>query len=154
MTLVTKRIILNSSAKNVWEFVTNPKNFSQYVYGYASGRITSRNKTGAGARYVWYGKLGPFRLKSTEEIIKWKEGKYVNYSGKLFWIKFDSSMNVKKVRNDKTLLTVIISYNVPLFLGGITADVLFIQSIVKTCIRNSLQKLNSITFLYCFFICF
>lgn len=139
---IIQKIVLDGEMKNVWEFITNPKNFPKYVYGYADGKNTSSNNTGIGASYEWYGKLGPFKLKSTEKIVKWQERKQVAYTGKLFGIKFNSSMKIKKINDNKTLLSVMIKYKVPFFLGGTAVDLLFIRRMVKAYMQNSLHLLK------------
>ena len=69
---ILQKITLNAELKNIWKFITDPENFPKYVYGYTHGKTTSPNATGIGASYEWYGKLGPFKLKSTEKIIGWQ----------------------------------------------------------------------------------
>ncbi len=139
---IIQKIILDGEMGKVWKFITEPGNFPKYVDGYVDGKTTSLNRTGIGASYEWYGKLGPFKLKSMEKIVEWQERKLVAYTGKLFGIKFNSSMKVKKAKYNKTLLIVMIKYQVPLYLGGIVADILFIQRIVKDYIQNSLHLLE------------
>ena len=141
---ILQKITLNPELRNIWKFITDPGNFPKYVYGYAHGKTTSPNATGIGANYEWYGKLGPFKLKSTEKIIGWQEQKYVAYIGKLFGVAFNSSMNVKEVKQDQTILTVSIEYKVPIYLGGKFMDFLLIKWIVKDYMRKSLYGLNEI----------
>ena len=141
---IIQKVTLNAELRNIWEFITKPENFPKYVYGYAHGKTTSSNTTGVGASYEWYGKLGPFKLKSTEKIISWQEQKYVAYTGKLFGVAFNSSMDVKEVKQYQTILTVSIKYKVPIYLGGKVMDFLLIKWIVKDYIRRSLYGLNEI----------
>lgn len=144
MGIVIQKITLNGKLRDVWEFITKPDNFPKYVYGYAHGKTISSNATGIGARYEWYGKLGPFRLRSTEKIVGWQEQKYVAYTGKLFGVVFDSSMDIKEIKKEKIILTVSIKYKFPVYLGGKLMDFLLIKWIVKDYIRKSLYKLNEI----------
>lgn len=143
MRKIIETIVLDAGPKKVWEFIISPKNFSRYVYGYAQGKITSLNATGIGASYEWYGRLGPFKLKSTEKIIKWKEGKYVAYTGKMFGIKFDSSMQVKEIKK-QTQLIVSIKYKVPFYLGGKIIDWLLVRWMVKGHIKKSGDNLKKL----------
>jgi uncharacterized membrane protein len=143
MKRIIQSIILNDEIGNVWGFITEPKNFHKYVYGYINGKTTSPKSTGLGANYEWYGKLGPFKLKSIEKIVEWQERKRVAYTGKLFGIKFDSSMNVRE-RKEQTRLTVSIEYKVPLYLGGVITDLLLIRWIIKDYIKKSLDNLKEI----------
>ena len=141
---VLQKITLDAELRNIWKFITEPKNFPKYVHGYTHGKTTSPNATGIGASYEWYGKLGPFKIKSTEKIVSWQEQKYVAYTGKLFGVTFNSSMDVKEVKQDQTILTVSIKYKVPIYLGGKIMDFLLIKWIVKDYIRKSLNGLNEI----------
>jgi len=144
MGIVSQKITLSGKTIDVWRFITNPENFPEYVYGYVHGKTTSPNATGIGASYEWHGKLGPFKLKSTEKIIGWQEQKYVAYTGKLFGVAFNSSMDVKEVKQYQTILTVSIKYKIPIYLGGKVIDFLLIKWIVKDYIRKSLYGLNEI----------
>ena len=141
---ILQKITLNAKLRTIWKFITEPENFPKYVYGYAHGKTTSQNATGIGASYEWYGKLGPFKLKSTEKIIGWQEQKYVAYTGKLFGVAFNSSMDVKEVKQYQTILTVSIKYKIPIYLGGKVMDFLLIKWIVKDYIRKSLYGLDKI----------
>lgn len=144
MKVITKTIALNAKLKNIWNFITKPENFPKYVYGYAHGKITSPNATGIGASYEWYGKFGPFKLKSTEKIVDWQEQKHVAYTGKLFGVTFNSSMDVKEVNKENTILTVSIKYKVPFYLGGKILNFLLINWIIKDYIKKSLNALKNI----------
>ena len=144
MKIITQTITLNAKIENIWNFITKPENFPKYVYGYVHGKITSPNATGIGASYEWYWKFGSFKLKSTEKIVDWQEQKHVAYTGKLFGVAFDSSMNVKEANQDQTILTVSIQYKVPFYLGGKVMDILLIKWIVKDYIKKSLNGLNGI----------
>jgi len=144
MEIVIQKITLNGKPKDVWKFITNPKNFPKYVYGYAHGKTTSPNAAGIGASYEWYGKLGPFKLRSTEKNVGWQEQKYVAYTGRLFGVAFNSSMDIKETEQKKTTLTVTISYEVPFYLGGKFIDLLLVKWIVKDYLKKSFYGLNKI----------
>ncbi len=143
MTKITGKAVLSGEIGKVWKFITEPKNFPKYVYGYSDGKTISPNATGIGASYEWYGKLGPFKLKSTEEIVEWEEKKRVAYTGKMFGIKFNSFMTVAEM-GKQARLTVSIKYKVPLFLGGAVTDLLLIRWVVKSYIAKSLNNLSQI----------
>ena len=143
MKRIIQSIILDDEKGNIWRFITEPKNFPKYVYGYINGKITSPKRTGVGASYEWYGKLGPFKLKSIEKIVAWQETQRVAYAGKLFGIQFNSSMNVRDIKK-QTQLIISIEYKVPLYLGGAITDSLFIKWIVRDYIKKSLDNLKNI----------
>lgn len=143
MRAVTQSIILNDKPERIWKFITAPKNFPKYVYGYAHGKTTSTNAVGIGASYEWYGRLGLFKIKSAEKIIKWKKGKYVAYTGKMFGIKFDSSMQVKGIKK-QTQLIISVRYKVPAYLGGKSMDWLLVRLVVKYYIKKSGGNLKRI----------
>lgn len=140
---VTAKIILNAETKTVWGHITNPANFGTYVHGYAGGKTLTRHETGAGARYEWYGKIGPLKIWSNEEIIEWQEGERVAYRGSTAGAGFESSMAVRAERGG-TLLTVAIEYRVPWYLGGVLMDVLLINGMVRRGVDRSLKNLKEI----------
>jgi ligand-binding SRPBCC domain-containing protein len=144
MKIITQTITLNAKLENIWKFITRPENFPKYVYGYAHGKTISPNATGIGANYEWYGKLGPFKLKSTEKIVEWQEQKHVAYTGKLFGCSFNSSMDVKEIKQEQIILTVSIKYKVPIYFGGKLMDILLIKWIIKDYVKKSLYGLNEI----------
>ena len=139
---ITQSIVLDAGIEDVWKFITKPDNFSRYVYGYVVGKVITPNLTGVGATYEWYGKLGPIKLKSIEKIVDWQETKHVAYSGILFGITFDSSMNVERI-GEQTQLIVSIRYKVPFYLGGTITDLFLIRWIIKDYIKKSLIILKA-----------
>ena len=139
---ITQSIVLDAGIEDVWKFITKPDNFSRYVYGYVAGKVITPNLTGVGATYEWYGKLGPIKLKSIEKIVDWQETKHVAYSGILFGITFDSSMNVERI-GEQTQLIVSIRYKVPFYLGGTITDLFLIRWIIKDYIKKSLIILKA-----------
>ncbi len=143
MTKITRKAVLSGEVGKVWKFITEPKNFPKYVYGYSDGKTTSSNATGIGASYEWYGRLGPVKLKSTEEIVKWEDKKLVAYTGKMLGIKFNSSMKVAG-RGKQTRLTVSIEYNVPFYIGGVVTDWILVRWVVRDHVEKSLNKLGRI----------
>ena len=144
MRTITRKKVFGSGTRKVWGFITNPLNFPEYVSGYAKDKTSSRNKIGRGARYEWYGKLGPLRLKSVEEVVKWQERKKVAYAGKLAGISFSSSMALQEIKKGRTLLTITIGYKVPAFFWGKIMDKLVIRGIVENQVNESLSRLEKI----------
>ncbi|MCL4479712.1 MAG: SRPBCC family protein [Deltaproteobacteria bacterium] len=142
MGTVTGKINLHAPMERVWKFITDPENFPKYVYGYSGGEVLTSDKTGVGARYRWYGKIGILKLKSVEEIVEWEDNRRVAYSGTLFGIRFASSMTIVLLKNDTTLLTVSIKYTIPVFMGGVITDFLMAKRIVKDYVDKSIEKLE------------
>lgn len=141
---ITGEITLDAQKEEVWKFITVPKNFPRYVSGYWRGKTLSANQTGVGAMYEWSGRLGLFKLKSTEEIVSWQERRKVVYQGRMFSVPFRSSMALQQEKRNKTRLTVSIQYTVPLFLGGSFVDLFLVRGIVEHSVRESLQILGRI----------
>ena len=135
---------LNAGTKKVWEFITNPRNFPEYVNGYADGTVLTENSTGLGSAFEWYGELGPIRLKSKEEVVEWNENERVAYTGTMFGVKFDSSMTLQKAESGKTSLTVDVKYKVPFIMGGRIMDKLLLKWITRDYVDRSLEKLEEI----------
>lgn len=140
----TGNTTLNAGTKKVWGVITNPRNFPEYVNGYADGVVLTENATGLGSAFKWYGELGPIRLKSREEVVEWRENERVAYTGKMFGVKFDSSMTLEKAGSGKTSLTVDIEYKIPIIMGGRILDRLLLKWIMQEYVDKSLEKLEDI----------
>lgn len=141
---ISGQVTLPAEIEKVWEYITHPDNFPEYIYGYEGGKATTTNEIGLNAQYEWYGKIGPLKLKSTEEIIEWREKERVAYRGKMVGIGFNSSMAVERAEAGRTILVVTIGYRVPKILGGAIVDTLFIKKIMQEYIDKSLEKLSEI----------
>lgn len=91
---VTDNTRVIADPETLWNWVTDPENFGEYVAGYASGRVVSENAVGEGATYAWKGSVGPIRLSCTERVVEWKAGERVAYEGELAGVRFRSSVKV------------------------------------------------------------
>lgn len=143
MKKIIQKIDLDEKPEIVWRFMTDPKNFPQYVYGYSDGTTTAPHETGIGASFEWHGKFGPFKLKTREKIVEWLDGERVAYTGTMFGIPFDSSIHVREI-GDRTRLAVSIGYKIPLYFGGAITDAFFIRRMVKKCMQKSLDRLKDL----------
>jgi hypothetical protein len=139
---VVERVVLSASPLVVWSFVTAPDNFAEYVDGYDRGRVASTNSTGLGARYEWYARLGPARLRSDEEVVEWTEGSFVRYSGSMAGVRFWSAMHVRPAGPEATDFTVWVRFRAPSWIGGGLVERLIVEPTVRASVRRSLDKLT------------
>lgn len=142
MTNVRQSVELAADREQVWRYVTNPENFADYVAGYAGGRVTTPNDTGAGAAYAWTGKLGPLRVGVEERVVRWDDGREVAYEGKLGPTRFGSSVRVEDAGPSATRLVVGIDYRVPALLGG-RATESALRPLVQADVETSLGRLRA-----------
>lgn len=139
---VSQEVLLAGGIREVFDFVTDPSNFPSYVEGYSSGRAVSERAVGVGATYEWFAPLGPWKLKTTEEVTEWKPPERVQYRGVTLSVPFVSSMELRPVREGVTELRVNIDFTVPAHLGGRATGALLERLGVRPHVRASLAKLQ------------
>jgi ubiquinone/menaquinone biosynthesis C-methylase UbiE len=100
---VSDRMKVAADRRTVWDYVTNPANFPDYVAGYSAGEVLSENATGDGARYAWTGSFGPIRLSCTERVVEWEPDQRVAYEGELAGIRFRSAMELERAEGGSEL---------------------------------------------------
>lgn len=137
---VSERVELGAAPRELWEFVTDPDNFSRYVSGYVTGRALSDEARGPGARYEWTAALGPLRLQVRERVSEWHDERRVDYEGELAHVPFHSSMELSAT-DTGTELEVAIEYQPPLGRLGSFADPLLGPWLERD-IRQSLERLR------------
>lgn len=130
-------IELGAEPSEVWSYVTDPEHFPDFVAGYASGQVLSREPTGVGAEYEWKAALGPLELTTREQVTSWREGEEVRYQGELARTPFQSGMRLEKMDDGGTRLAVDIDYAAPL--GPVGAAVL--DPLVRHDVQLSLRRL-------------
>lgn len=139
---VTHRIELAAKVQTVWEFITEPENFPKYVAGYENGYVQTQNSTGMGSSFEWHGRLGPLKLKSTESVVEWEEGRRVGYEGGMAGVSFRSSMTVEASSEQGCLMEIRIRYRVPGWMGGRLMDRAVIHPLVRSYVAASAGKLK------------
>lgn len=139
---VIGEIIIRASAEKAWGFMTDPDHFPDWIDGYDGGKVLTPDKTGVGAAFEWYGKLGPIKLKSAEEVVEWAPEGRVAYEGTMFGVTFKSSMEIKD-EDDSVKVFVSIDYQVPSALGGWLSDRLFLKKMIQSYVDRSISNLKS-----------
>lgn len=138
---VAQHVRLAAPPAEVWAFITDHANFPAYVDGYETGTASPSGAPGVGTEYVWTGRLGPLRPKSTERIVQWRDGERVAYTGRLAGVPFDSSMEVHGDGEGGTVLAIAIRYRVPRRFGGSLTDRLFARRVVRGSVARSAERL-------------
>lgn len=135
-------MILNAPAETVWQYITHPSNFPEYVYGYKNGETVTAHEIGVGASYEWYGGVGPLKARSTEAVVEWVDNQRVAYKGTMVKTPFSSTVTLARIDGGKTALSVNIDYRVPRYLGGSITDALIVRRLVREYVNRSLDKLT------------
>ncbi len=139
MTALQRTTTLSAPAEQVFAFVTNPDNFSEYVADYSNGRVTSDRSTGLGSAFSWSSKLGPVVLEAEERVVDWEEPRRVVYEGTLAGVTFRSRMDVDD-HEGGSALRVSVDYSVPASRGGRAVETVLRPMIARD-IRRSLERL-------------
>src|SRR3954462_11504641 len=70
---VEQQIVVNSPRQPVWEFVTNPDNYTDYFSGITRWEVEGRKKRGCGARYRMLMQVGSAEVGGLVEIVEFEE---------------------------------------------------------------------------------
>ena len=136
--MVSHSVELAADRSSVWDWVTDPANFDEFVSGYEGGETLSEHPTGLGASYHWYARLGPVRLKAKETIVGWDPPQEVQYDGTLIGTNFRSSVHLDDLGQDRSRVTVTIDSTPPISaVLGLLGD-----SVVSSYVHRSLDRLE------------
>jgi demethylmenaquinone methyltransferase/2-methoxy-6-polyprenyl-1,4-benzoquinol methylase len=133
---VNEAIELGRGRSEVWDFVTDPDHFPDYVSGYQSGRVTTPEATGEGSGFEWRAALGPLTLDASESVVEWLPDERVRYEGTLAGSSFRSAMELSPAGHG-TRLEVDIDYELPRGLGVLGP---LMQRLVRSDVRRSLER--------------
>ncbi len=142
MTTVRRTVALDAPPPRVFEFVTTPDNFRDYVAGYSGGEVTSDHPTGVDSAFAWTAAVGPLALDARERVTEWTPSRRVAYEGEMAGIGFRSSMDLRPGRAGGTELAVTIDYEVPGRRGGSAASAM-IKPLISADVRRSLERLKT-----------
>ncbi len=138
MTIIEEKNIFKAPIEEIWNFVTEPDNFSKYILGYIKGKILSQNKTGLDSEFEWYTKFWRHKFRSVEKVTEWNKFQKVAYHGTLSSAEFWSQMIFNKM-NSNTELTIIIEYKMPYSIFGWLLNVLYFKRRVHKEVLYSLK---------------
>jgi len=141
MTVIEERDIIKAPVENVWNFITNPDNFSKYILGYIEGKVLSENITGLNSEFEWYTKLWGHKFRSVETVTEWAEFLKVAYHGTLAGAEFWSQMVFNR-KDNQTELVITIKYNMPYSLIGKLLNFLYFKRRVRKEILYSLKQIE------------
>lgn len=144
MGFISGKARFSAPPPEVWEYITNPENFPDWIDGYVDGTVTTTHSTGLNSHFEWYGRIGPIKTKSSERVVEWQENKRVAYEGTYSCIRFKSFMELRESENGSSQLEIGIHYKFPLLLGGRLLDTLFFESFFQRYGDRSLQNLRFI----------
>ncbi len=141
MTKIEESELIDVPAEKIWNFVTDPDNFSKYILGYIEGNFLSENRTGLGSEFEWYTKFWGRRFRSVEKVTEWVENQKVAYHGTLSGAEFWSQMlMIKKDFNAE--FKVIIEYKMPYSIFGKLLDVIYFRRRIRKEVKYSLNKVK------------
>lgn len=137
----TGRLQIEAEPTAVWNWVTDPRHFPDFVEGWVDGSAGTPNATGPDAEYVWTGAVGPLRLQVHERVAAWQEGSRVDYEGTIARIPFHSSMQVEPSGGGHAQLDARIEWDVPVSLGGPATDRL-LRRVMQADLDRSLERVT------------
>jgi ligand-binding SRPBCC domain-containing protein len=139
---IIRKININASISRVFEYVTNPDNWTHYVTSLVDVRNVSTKTLAAGTKYEWTYRMLGINLDGTGSIIEFEKDKK-------FAMEMEGAFPIRETfafqgDEQSTLLTFEIRYNVPGKVLGVIADKLIIEKLNVTEAVAVLNKVKDI----------
>jgi anaerobic magnesium-protoporphyrin IX monomethyl ester cyclase len=139
---IIRKLNINAPVSRVFEYVTNPENWTHYVTSLVDVRNISSQTLAAGTKFEWTYRMLGMNLDGTGSIIEFeKDNKFA--------MEMEGSFPIRETftfhgDTKSTLLTFEIRYNVPGKLLGVMADKLVIEKVNVTEAVAVLNKVKDI----------
>src|SRR3954471_4882805 len=137
---VEETLVVNAPRADVWEFITNPDNYTDFFAGITRWEVSGRKKRGCGARYQMLMRVGAANVGGLIEVVEFEE------PGDMAWTSvmgLDQRGRWRLRENGATRTTVMfrLSYHAPGGLLGWLSDQLS-GPMVRNNIHHTLQNLK------------
>src|SRR6059058_360290 len=70
---VERQLVINAPREEVWEYITDPANYTQFFSGITRWEVEGRKKRGLGARYRMLMRVGSAEVGGLVEIVEFEE---------------------------------------------------------------------------------
>jgi uncharacterized membrane protein len=70
---VERELVVNAPREQVWDYVTNPDNYTLYFSGITRWEVEGRKKRGCGARYRMLMRVGSAEVGGLVEVVEFEE---------------------------------------------------------------------------------
>src|SRR6476661_501059 len=70
---VERELVINAPREQVWEFITDLGNYTQFFSGITRWEVDGRKRRGCGARYRMLMQVGSAEVGGLVEVVEWEE---------------------------------------------------------------------------------
>jgi uncharacterized membrane protein len=70
---VERELVINAPHETVWEYITDPNNYTLFFSGITRWEVEGRKRRGCGARYRMLMQVGSAEVGGLVEIVEWEE---------------------------------------------------------------------------------
>ncbi len=132
---VQQSVTVNAPRSEVWDFVTDPANYCQFLEGATRWDVMSDEDRGLGARYRMLLKVGSAEVGGLIEVVEWSPPADMAWSS-VTGIDQRGRWMLRAVAGDRTRLTFRFAYGVAG--GGITA--MIAERVAAPSLRRRLRR--------------
>lgn len=137
---VERELVVNAPRERVWEYITDPSNYTLFFSGITRWEVDGRRKRGPGARYRMLMHVGSAEVGGLVEIVEWEE------PGDMAWtsvlgVDQRGRWRLRSHGPNRTSVMFRLSYHAPGGLLGWLSDQLS-APMVRSNINHTLQNLK------------
>lgn len=137
---VERNIVVNAPRDVVWDYITDPSNYTQFFAGITRWEVEGRKKRGCGARYRMLMRVGSAEVGGLVEIVEFEEPDDMAWTSVL-GLDQRGRWRLREHGPDRTSVMFRLSYHAPGGLLGWLSDQLS-SPIVGRYIRETLDTLK------------
>ena len=137
---VERELVVNAPREVVWEYITDPANYTRFFSGITRWEVEGRKKRGCGARYRMLMHVGSAEVGGLVEVVEWEE------PGDMAWtsvmgVDQRGRWRLRAHGANRTSVMFRLSYHAPGGLLGWLSDQLS-APMVRNNIRHTLENLK------------
>ncbi|MFL5826561.1 MAG: AMP-binding protein [Thermoleophilaceae bacterium] len=136
---VEECIVIDASPEEIWERITDPDRYREFMHGITRWEVEGRKKRGKGARYRLNMAVGSAQVGGLVEIVEFDEGRDMAWTSVL-GIDHRGRWRLREADDGRTRVTLRLSYQSPSQILGLIADQVSAPTVRRN-LRLSLRQL-------------
>jgi uncharacterized membrane protein len=137
---IEERITISAHCEDVWDFVTEPANYLEFMDGVTRWEVRSEHERGLGARYRMLMQVGSAQVGGLIEIVEWKPPSDMAWSS-IIGIDQRGRWKIRDTGDGRTRVVFRFFYDVPGGIIGLVAERVAARSLRRR-FRASLENLK------------
>ncbi|HEX8856111.1 MAG TPA: AMP-binding protein [Thermoleophilaceae bacterium] len=136
---VEECIVIDASPQEIWNVITDPERYREFMHGVTRWEVEGRKKRGKGARYRLNMEVGSAQVGGLVEVVEFDEPRDMAWTSVL-GIDQRGRWRLRETDDGRTRVTLRLSYQSPSQILGFIADNVS-APIVRRNLRHSLRQL-------------